>query len=219
MKRILNIGRTVFAILFLATAAGAGVLFGVGMLKAEKIKAMFAAPPAEKSAVQAAKPAPLSNIDGIARRNIELNKELEQRRANEPISASIQETLLLALKGEVESRRAALDKARATFDADRTAFEKSKKEFETKVSDEGFKKNLEVLEKMDPKDTAKTIYAWRDEEILRYFRQMKTAVLTQVIAELNKYPAKATEGQRGAELLNKLDEFTFGAGAPTVGKQ
>lgn len=216
MRKILNMLRTVGAILFLLIAAGAAVLFATDRLNIEKVKGLFAGGPEIKTgapAVQAATP----GADEISRKIIEQSKALEERRENEPIVLSAHETILYALKNEVESRRAALDKDRSAFDAERAAFEKAKKEFETKVSNEGFKKNLETLQAMEPKDAAKTIYAWKDEEILRYFRQMKAAALKDIIAELNKYPARATEGQRGAELLNKLDEFTFDPGTTTVG--
>jgi len=216
MKRIINIGRTVGAILFLAIVAGSVVLFATGKISAAKMRELFSPSIEEKTRPQAA-PEPAPDLDEVARKNIEQSKELERRRADQPVVASAQETILYALKDEVDSRRTALDKDREALAAARAELEKSKKEFETKVSDDGFKQGLEILQKMDPKDAARTIYLWKDEDILRYFRQMKAAALTEIIAELNKYPAKATEGQRGAELLNKLDKFTFDAGTTTAG--
>jgi len=216
MRKILNMLRTTGAILFLLMAAGVAYLFATERLDIERAKDLIAGGQESRAGAPAATPAS-SVADENSRKIMGQSKLLEEMRENEPIVASAHETILYALKNEVDSRRAALDKDRAAFEEERAAFEKARKEFEAKVNDDGFKKNLETLQAMEPRDAAKTIYAWKDEEILRYFRQMKTAALKDIIAELNKYPAKSTEGQRGAELLNKLDEFSFDTSATTAG--
>lgn len=181
---------------FLLLAAGAGALFATGKVSREGIKQLFS-PEEKRTAAAAAEtaPVPVPDIEETTRLIIEQGRALEQKHADEAIVVSGLETRLYALQSDVDGKMAALDKERGAFEAERAKFQKDKEEFEKQVSDGGFKKNLEILQKMDPKDAARTIYNWKDEEILRYFRQMKAEVLTELVAELNKYPAKEPRGR------------------------
>lgn len=214
-KKILNIARTLAAVLFVLTAIGAGVMVGTGKVRTERLGEIFQAAEEEKAEAPAEE-LPPSAAEEIARKNLQLNRELEQLRQDFPVEVSRFEVHLAMLKREVDDRMERLKAERAAFETGKQEFEKARKEFAEGVSDEGFRKNLEVLQRMEPAAAAATINNWDDKEILRYFRQMKSSVLTEIIAELNKYPAKATEGRRGAELLNKLDEFEPDHGTGTV---
>ncbi len=217
MKKILNIARTFAAMLFVLIAGGAVFMIATGRMKVERLPELLGPEPGEvKEGEKQAEPLTPAESEEIARKNLMLNEELRQRRRDFPMEVSRYATHLEMLKGEVDDRMAELEKERAAFASEKQRLEEFKKTFEEKVRDKGFKKSLEILQKMDAAAAAATIRNWDDEEILRYFQQMKASVLTEIITELNKYPARATEGQRGAELLNKLDEFTFHQGTGTV---
>lgn len=213
MKKIFNLARTMAAALFLLAAIAAGVLIGTGKVRTERLAALLAPAPEEAQAEKPAEEAPLSEAEEIARKNLAINRELQDRRRDFPLEVSRYQSHLELLKKEYDERVAALTAEQAAFGAKKEEFEKFKKEYEEKIRDEGFKKNLEILQKMDPAQAAATIRNWSDEEILRYFLRMKSAAVMEIVAELNKFPARATEGQRGAELLNKLDEFVFNQGS------
>ena len=218
MKKILNIARTFAAVLFVLIAVGGGFMIATGKIKVERLPELLKPEPEElkEEEKQVELPTPAESEE-ITRKNMRLNEELQQRRRDFPMEVSRYATHLEMLKSEVDDRMAELEKEQAAFASEKQNFEEFKKTFEEKVRDKGFKKNLEILQKMDAAAAAATIRNWDDEEILRYFQQMKSSVLTEIITELNKYPARATEGQRGAELLNKLDEFEPDHGTGTVG--
>ena len=128
MKKILNIARTLAAVLFVLTAIGAGVMIGTGKVRTERLVEIFQAAEGEKAAAPAEE-LPPSAAEEIARKNLQLNRELEQLRQDFPVEVSRFEVHLAMLKREIDDRMERLKAERAAFETGKQEFEKAKKEF------------------------------------------------------------------------------------------
>jgi 23S rRNA pseudoU1915 N3-methylase RlmH len=223
MKKIFSILRNAGAVLFVVilVAVVGSILSGALSFQkmeymVEVMKGTLAPPPPEKARLS--EDEALSEAEKMLAENIELCKELQKKMEEVPIETSRYTSYLATLRSSLQQTMDEIDNEREKIAADKKAFQEERDKFEQAVRDEGFAKKLEVIGKLDAEQTALTIRDWNDDEIIRLFMLIKSSKLGEIIAELNRFPAKQGQGTRGAELLNKLDKYkmTFDAGVASA---
>ena len=214
MKKKLGLLRNIAAVVCVAILVGVGSAFASGALTVEKagymvevLEGKLPTPPGE------IKRLPPKELQTETEKNlaeaIKLRELWERKFEEKPMEVSRFTSYLVTLKSSLEKMMEDIDARTVDLNAAIRAFEEERDKFEQDLRDKGFEKQLEVISKLEAEQAAATIRDWDDEDILRLFRQMKSSKLGEIIAELNRFPAKEGQGTRGAELLKQLDEFTM----------
>lgn len=214
MKKKLGLLRNIAAVVCAVILVGLGSAFASGALTIEKagymvdvLEGKLPAPPGE------IKRLPPKELQTETEKNlakaIELRDLWEKKLEEMPMETSRFTSYLVALKSSLEKMMENIDERTIELNAEIRAFQQERDKFEQALRDEGFGKQLEVIGKLEAEQAAATIRDWKDEDILRLFRQMKSSKLGEIITELNRFPARTGQGTRGSELLKQLDEFTM----------
>ena len=214
MKKKLGLLRNIAAVVCVAILVGLGSAFASGALTIEKagymvdvLEGKLPTPPGE------IKRLPPKELQTETEKNlaevIELREGWEKKLEEGPMEVSRFTSYLVTLKTSLEQMMENIDERTKKLNAEILAFQEERDRFEQDLRDKGFEKQLEVISKLEAEQAAATIREWEDEDILRLFRQMKSSKLGEIVAELNRFPARKGQGTRGSELLKQLDEFTM----------
>jgi len=138
--------------------------------------------------------------------NIEAREKWNIKRQEVANETSRLTSYLRTLRSSLEQTMRDIDKRRESLRADIKDFEDREKGFKNAAKDEGFEKKLEVVGKLEADQAAIAMREWDDNDIVRLFMRLKSSKVSEIITELNGFPAKSGIGTRGAELLEKLDK-------------
>jgi flagellar motility protein MotE (MotC chaperone) len=214
LKRLLSALSLVGAMLLVSEAILAGVLFGAGVVTAQKaadivkvIQGRLTSPPeveiAEKAPVEIGSEQELKN----AVREWLDEKQVQESRIRAETEA------VQSVKRELEQERATIDRRWRELEVRETAFEQARNAQIAAERDAGFRAAVERYEKMDARDVAQMLYTLTDEDILKYLRVFKSSVGAEILVEIKKIDEKAGPAAKagaGANRAARLQEILAG---------
>lgn len=215
MKKIIKALLIIAVLNFLAVLAGAGWMFSSGRLSKDRViemTSLFSDPVVvEEARIKAEQTAIEKELAEQEKPLPELALNSEERNRVRVEMTQVDRQRLDRMNSEVKSLQLSLRKERQAVIDERVALDEEKKDFDMMrerlaelEGSEQFKKSLDTLSGMSPKESTKVVMALinesKDEEVLAYLSAMdsrtRTSILTQIV--------KSGDEQLAADLLESL---------------
>lgn len=213
IKKLFGVITGVFALNFLAIAAGIGFLVFTHKLDREKVQAVRAiiltgatTQPATQPSTQpvastqpSPEDAPMLRLDALLAKYSRrpAGEQIELVRADLDSQAATVERRRREVedqRAQIETGRTDLQSEREKLAAERKAFEADKTEQARLAADAGFQKTLELYAQMPPKQIKSLFANMDDETVVRYLQAMETRQAGSVLKEF-KTPQDTTRAQ------------------------